>query len=77
MTTQFSIKDIIKGNYVKFHFLRANTAYYKIRFSGSDFMFPVPLDDLGEATLLAEDKAIMFMRYIRKAVDNKEFVKAT
>lgn len=30
------------------------------------FEFPVPLNDVGNATFLAEDKAILLMRYIRK-----------
>lgn len=30
------------------------------------FEFPVPIDDIGGAIFLAEDKAILFMRYIRK-----------
>lgn len=33
------------------------------------FEFPVPVEDIGNATFLAEDKAILFMRYIRKHVD--------
>lgn len=38
------------------------------------FEFPVPLDDVGDATLEKEDKAIMFMRYIRKAIEEGMFV---
>lgn len=30
------------------------------------FAFPVPLADIGNATLLASDKATLFVRYIRK-----------
>ncbi len=30
------------------------------------FAFPVPLSDIGTATLLASDKATLFVRYIRK-----------
>jgi len=37
----------------------------------------VPLSDIGDATLHATDKAIVFMRYIRKAVEEHTFVKAT
>lgn len=33
------------------------------------FEFPVPLADVGKATLLAEDKALLFLRYIRKHVE--------
>ena len=39
------------------------------------YEFPVPLSDIGDATLLVSDKAILFMRYIRKALENKEFIK--
>ena len=33
------------------------------------FEFPVPATDVGSATMLATDKALLFMRYIRKHVD--------
>jgi hypothetical protein len=33
------------------------------------FEFPVPIADVGTATFLAEDKAILFMRYIRKHLE--------
>jgi hypothetical protein len=33
------------------------------------FEFPVPTEDIGNATFLAEDKAMLFMRYIRKHLD--------
>lgn len=29
-------------------------------------LFPVPVSDIGNATFLNEDKAILFMRYMRK-----------
>jgi hypothetical protein len=32
------------------------------------FEFPVPVVDIGNATFRAEDKAILFMRYIRKHI---------
>lgn len=70
-----SIKEIIKGNTVYFHYLRANVAFYKVKYNEEWYMFPVPLEDIGDATLLDEDKAIMFMRYIKKALDNAAFVK--
>lgn len=71
-----NIKDIIKDNTVRFDFLRAGVAYYKVTVSNEDYRFPVRLDDVGDATLMSEDKAIMFMRYIRKAITNNEFHKA-
>ena len=32
------------------------------------FKFPVPITDCGDGTFLAADKAILFMRYIRRHV---------
>lgn len=31
-----------------------------------EFEFPVPISDIGNATFLAEDRAPLFMRYIRR-----------
>jgi hypothetical protein len=38
------------------------------------YQFPVPLDDIAGATLLKEDKAMLFRRFIRKALDAGTFV---
>jgi len=40
------------------------------------WMFPVSLEDIAGASLFAEMKAITLMRYIRKALEDKTFVKA-
>lgn len=67
-----NIKDMVtNGKKVRFTYLRANTAYY---ITECGFEFPVPLEDIGEATLLWEDKAIFFMRYIRKHLETIERV---
>ena len=57
---------------------RQGYAYYTVRVppEGINYMFPVPLADIGDATLLATDKAMAFMRYIRQALEDKTFVKA-
>ena len=71
-----NIKDIVKDNVVDFVKFRQGIAYYRVGVPGhGDYMFPVPVDDLGEATILATDKAIMFMRYIRKAMEERTFVR--
>jgi hypothetical protein len=72
------IKDIVKDNTVRFARYRQGIAYYTVRVpsDGVEYMFPVPLSDIGDATLLASDKAVVFMRYIRKALEDKTFVKA-
>lgn len=70
-----TIKDLIKDNVVTFSYLRKGVAYYNVSFENITYVFPVSLEDIGDATLLKEDKAIMFMRYMRKALDNNELVK--
>lgn len=71
-----NIKDIVKGNRV--HFLRYRQYYFYyivlVREEKQWYSFPVPLDDIGDATLENEDKAISFMRYIRKAIEEGSFV---
>lgn len=69
------ITEIIKDNKVTFSYLRKGNAFYNIIVNNTNYMFPVPLDDIGDATLLKEDKAIIFMRYIRKALNSNEFIK--
>jgi len=65
---------MIKDNTVRFSYYKNEELWYELQHSGNmTFLFPVPIDDVGTATLLAEDKAILFMRYIRKhlkVVDN-------
>ena len=58
-----TVKDHIQGR-VRFEYYRDSALWY--RTSETDFLFPVPISDIGNATFLAEDKASLFMRYIRK-----------
>lgn len=39
------------------------------------YQFTVPLEDIGTATLLAQDKAITYMRWIRKAINDNMLVR--
>ena len=72
----FSIKDIVKDNFVRFHHYRAGYLYYSVVVpSGEMYIFPIPISDTGEASFEKEDKAILFMRYIRKAIEEKTFTK--
>lgn len=62
-----SIKDMVKDNKkVIFEFYRDGQLWYKTE---DGFMFPVPIEDIGNATFLREDKAMLFMRYIRKQIN--------
>ena len=67
-----SIKDMIKDKTVSF--VRYNTGNF-IYVTECGFEFPVPLDDIGNARLLAKDRAIMYMRYIRKHLTMMEGTK--
>jgi hypothetical protein len=71
------IKEIVKDNEVRFARYRQGYAYYSVRVPSEDtsYTFPVPLSDIGDATLLATDKAMVFMRYIRQALQDGTFVK--
>ena len=60
-----TIKDHIKGT-VNFVSYRAGNLYYVTE---TGLLFPVPIEDTGEATFKSEDKAILFMRYIRKHLE--------
>jgi hypothetical protein len=72
----FKIKDIVKHNQTHFSFLRGENAYYTVVVNGTKYVYPVHLPDLGGASIFAEMKAITMMRYIRKALEDRTFVKA-
>lgn len=61
-----TLKDHVQGK-VTFQYYRDGNLYYK---ADSGLVFPVPIEDIGNATFLAEDKALLFMRYIRKFLDS-------
>lgn len=61
-----NIKDCVKdGKRVKFEYFKGAELWYKTE---CGFLFPVPIGDVGDATFLKEDKAMLFMRYIRKHI---------
>jgi hypothetical protein len=62
-----SVKDMVSDNKkVKFVRYREGEFVYATE---CGFEFIVPQSDLGKATLLAEDKALLFLRYIRKHIE--------
>lgn len=61
-----SIKDMVSNSkLVKFNYYCENELWYTTE---CGFDFPVPIADTGNAKFLNEDKAMMFMRYIRKHI---------
>ena len=79
LNAAMNIKEIVKDNEVNFFRYRQGVMYYTVKVPGHDkeHMFPVPVSDVGDATLHAQDKAIIFMRYIRKAIEDGTLVPAS
>jgi hypothetical protein len=64
-----NITELVRNKQARFvHFREGNFIYQ----TEDGFQFPVPLTDIGTATLLAEDKAIFFMRWIRRHLEVME-----
>ena len=62
-----TIKEMVVNNQkVTFQFYRDGQLWYATE---CGFEFPVPISEAGTATFLAEDRAILFMRYIRKYME--------
>jgi hypothetical protein len=51
---------------VRFRYYRDKELWYSTE---CGFEFPVPIDDTGTGIFLAEDRAILFMRWIRRHRD--------
>ena len=70
----YNVKDMVKDNKkVKFVQYQKGSLLYKTE---CGFEFPVPTDDTGEGVFHSEDRAITYMRWIRKQVKNIEKGKA-
>jgi hypothetical protein len=68
-----NIKDMVKdGKKVSFIYYKSGELWYVTE---CGFEFPVPTSDAGDATFLNEDKAMLFMRYIRKHIATIEAAK--
>ena len=83
---KLTIKEIVKDNTVEFVRYRKGNLYYRVIILlnyeeypyityGETYEFPVPIEDCGDADFHSHDKAILFMRYIRKALEEGTFVK--
>jgi hypothetical protein len=68
------ITQLVKGNVVRFDSYRQGFFVYILETVDKNYSFIVPIDDIGTATMLAEDKAITFMRWIRKALEDKTLI---
>lgn len=62
----YNVKDMVKdGKKVKFKSFRGDKLFYETE---CGFVFAVPISDTNEAEYLAEEKAMLFMKYINEAV---------
>ena len=60
------IKDLVRdGKRVTFVRFQSGELWYRC---DGGFEFPIPVSDTGDAAFLPEDKALIFMRWIRKHI---------
>lgn len=71
-----TLKQIVKETSSTFSHYRQGYIYYNVEVAGQLYIFPVQLEDLGQATLLRCHRTIELMRYVRRALDAGSFVKA-
>ena len=63
----YNIKDMVSGGKkVRFLAYRQKELWYTTE---CGFEFPVPIDDTGDGIFLNEDRAMLFMRYIRRHIN--------
>lgn len=74
-----NIKNFItETNMAEFDSFRAGVFYYRIQSMESPYnvyQFQVPIEDTGGATFNASQKSVSMMRWIRKSIENKTFIK--
>jgi hypothetical protein len=64
----YDIKDMVKdGKKVTFSHYQKGYLYYNTE---CGFEFPVPVEDTGDGRFEKEDRAMLYMRYIRKHIAN-------
>ena len=70
------ITDFVKNdNKAHFSYYRAGFFFYNTaNEKGMVYQFPIPLDDLGQATLKKTEKAITLMRYLRQSIQDNTFI---
>lgn len=68
-----SIKDMVmSGRMVHFLYYKTGELWYV---TDCGFQFPVPISDTGDAEFCVTDKAMLFMRWIRKHKQNIDMAK--
>jgi len=74
-----NIKDFVTSrNTAEFDSFRAGVFYYKIQSMKSPFdvyKFQIPIEDTNGATFNDIEKSVTIMRWVRKSIENKTFIK--
>ena len=65
-------EHVINNKKVYFQFYRSGILYYKTELG---LIFEVPTSDCGDACFNQEDKAMLYMRWIRKQMEANEIGK--
>jgi len=63
--------DLIKGTTAKLSYCKSGKLFYTIDVDDTRYTFPIDVTDrneVGDAIFELEDKAMIFMRYINKAI---------
>lgn len=66
--------QIVKGTTAKLAYCKGGKLFYQVDVEDTRYTFPIDVTDLnevGDATFELEDKASIFMRYIRKSIDSE------
>ena len=64
--------EIVKGTKAKLAYSKGGKQYYKVDVDNTRYTFPIDITDsneVGDAVFELEDKASIFMRYIRKSIE--------
>lgn len=62
-----TLKELVgPGKTVQFIMYRKGELHYR---TSDSFDFVVPIEDCGDGVFLSDDKAMLFMRYIRKQLE--------
>lgn len=75
---ELKVADFVKeSNRVYFSKYKNGNFYYLVKKlkDMKYYEFPVPINDIGEGTLLASDRALTFIRWINQAILDKTLVK--
>lgn len=71
----YDLLKLVKGNFVYFNHFRQGFFIYHLMTNDATYSFPVPLDDIGTGTMEHRDKAVSYMRWINRGIQDKTFIK--